>query len=292
MTITKKVRKAVIPAAGFGTRFLPATKAMPKEMLPIVDKPTIQYVVEEAVAAGITDIIIVTGWNKRAVEDHFDYPFELEYRLKEAGKEKELAEVRRIAEMANFTYIRQKGAYGNGTPVRISRDVIGDEPFVVLFGDDFISSDPPRVKQLIDVYEYYGGSVLSCIETDRPEDKKRYGFIAGDRVAPNVIQIDKLVEKPGDKAPSNIAAVSGYLLTPAIFPILENLKPGKSGEVWLTDAILELMKTEAVYGCIIKNGKYYDTGNKLEYIKANIDFALQRDDLREGLKDYLRGLKI
>ena len=292
MSNTKKVRKAVIPAAGFGTRFLPATKAMPKEMLPIVDKPTIQYVVEEAVAAGITDIIIVTGWNKRAVEDHFDYPFELEYRLKEAGKEKELREVRRIAEMANFTYIRQKGAYGNGTPIRISRDVVGDEPFVVLFGDDFISSDPPRVKQLIDVYEYYGGSVLSCIETDNPEDKKRYGFVAGDRVAPNVIQVDKLVEKPGDQAPSNIAAVSGYLLTPAIFPILENLKPGKSGEVWLTDAILELMKTEAVYGCIIKNGKYYDTGNKLEYIKANIDFALRRDDLREGLTDYLKHLKL
>ncbi|MEK7211071.1 MAG: UTP--glucose-1-phosphate uridylyltransferase [Patescibacteria group bacterium] len=290
--MTKKVRKAVIPAAGFGTRFLPATKAMPKEMLPIVDKPIIQYVVEEAVASGIEDIIIVTGWHKRAVEDHFDYPFELEQRLREAGKEKELQEVRRIAEMANFIYIRQKGMYGNGTPVRLAREIIGDEPFVVLFGDDFIYADPPRTKQLIDVYNYYGGSALACIEAPRPEDKDHYGFIGGDTVAPGIIQIDQLVEKPGrDAAPSDIASVSGYLLTPSIFPILENLKPGKSGEIWLTDAINILMKQEAVYGCVIKNGKYYDTGNKLEYIKANIDFALQREDLREGLLEYLREIK-
>lgn len=293
MANIKKVRKAVIPAAGFGTRFLPATKAMPKEMLPIIDKPVIQYVVEEAVASGIEDIIIVTGWHKRAVEDHFDYPFELERRLQEAGKDKELAEVRRIAEMANFIYVRQKGSYGNGTPVKMAREIIGDEPFVVLFGDDFIYSNPPRTKQMIDVYNYYGGSVMSCIETNKPEDKKRYGFVGGDRVAENIIQIDRLVEKPGERdAPSNVAAVSGYLLTPAIFPILENLKPGKSGEIWLTDAISTLMKQEAVYGCVIKDGKYYDTGNKLEYIKANIDFALQRDDLKDGLKKYLRELKI
>jgi UTP--glucose-1-phosphate uridylyltransferase len=292
MANLKKVRKAVIPAAGFGTRFLPATKAMPKEMLPIIDKPVIQYVVEEAVASGIEDIVIVTGWHKRAVEDHFDYPFELERRLEEAGKEKELAEVRRIAEMANFIYIRQKGPYGNGTPVKMAREVIGDEPFVVLFGDDFIHSNPPRTKQMIDVYNYYGGSAMSCIETDKPEDKKRYGFVGGDRVAENIIQIDRLVEKPGEGSPLTYAAVSGYLLTPEIFPILETLKAGKSGEIWLTDAINILMKQEAVYGCLIKNGKYYDTGNKLEYIKANIDFALQRSDLKEGLREYLKSLKI
>ena len=289
----KKIRKAVIPAAGFGTRFLPATKAMPKEMLPIVDKPVIQYVVEEAVASGIEDIIIVTGCHKRAVEDHFDYPFELVERLREAGKTKELEEVERIAGMANFIYIRQKGTYGNGTPIKLAREIIGNEPFIVLFGDDFIYSDPPRAKQLIDTYNYYGGSVLACINAPRPEDKDRYGFIGGDMVAPGVIQVDKLVEKPGrDTAPSNIASVSGYLLTPSIFPILENLRPGKGGEIWLADAINILMKQEAIYGCIIKNGKYYDTGNKLEYIKANLDFALKREDMKDGLKEYLKGLSL
>lgn len=288
-----KVRKAVIPAAGFGTRFLPQTKAMPKEMLPIVDKPIIQYVVEEAVASGIEEIIIVTGWHKRAVEDHFDYPFELEKRLAEWGKEKELAEVRRIASLANFTYIRQKGPYGNATPVICSEKIIGNEPFLVLWGDDFIYAQPPRAKQLIDVYNYYKGSVLSCIRTNKKEDTLRYGFVGGDFVEENVIQVDKLIEKPGpEKAPSNIATVSGYLLTPTIFPILRKLKPGRGGELWLLEAIENLIKVEPVYACIIKNGKYYDTGNKLEYLKTVVEFGLRHKEVGKKFRKYLKSLKI
>lgn len=288
-----RIRKAVIPAAGFGTRFLPQTKAMPKEMLPVVDKPIIQYVVEEAVASGVTDIIIVTGWHKRAIEDHFDYPFELEERLAEWGKEEQLAEVRRIAEMANFIYIRQKGPYGNATPVICARQLIGDEPFLVLWGDDFIYAKPPRAKQMIDTYNYYKGSVLSCIRTDKKEDTLRYAFVGGDKVGDGVLQIDKLIEKPGPKnAPSNLAAVSGYLLTPSIFPILEKLKPGKSGELWLVDAIGELIKKEPVYACEIKNGKYFDTGNKLEYLKTVVEFGLTHPEIKDDLRTYLKSLKL
>lgn len=289
----KKITKAVIPAAGLGTRFLPATKAMPKEMLPIIDKPIIQHVVEDAVAAGIEDIIIVSGWHKKCIEDHFDYPFELEKRLQEAGKDKQLEEVRKIAELANFIYIRQKGPYGNGTPILNARRLIGNEPFVVLWGDDFFEATPPRTKQLIDAYNYYNGSVLSCIETSKEEDTKKYGFVAGDKVADNIIQVDKIVEKPGPgKAPSNYATVSGYLLTPDIFPILASLSPGKDNEIWLMDAISEQMKKQAVYACLIKNAKYYDTGNKIEYLKANIDFALKRDEFKDELIQYLKDKKL
>lgn len=289
----KKVKKAVIPAAGFGTRFLPQTKAMPKEMLPVVDKPIIQYVVEEAVSAGIEDIIIITGWHKRAIEDHFDYPFELEKRLKGWGKEKELAEVRRIAGLANFIYIRQKGPYGNATPVICARKVIGEEPFLVLWGDDFIYAQPPRAKQLIEVYNYYKGSVLSCIRTQKKEDTLRYGFISGDKVEEDVYQIDKIVEKPGpEKAPSDIASVSGYLLTPTIFPILEKLRPGKGGELWLPEAIGNLIKVEPVYARVIKNGRYYDTGNKLEYLKTVVEFGLAHKEVGREFKKYLKSLKI
>jgi UTP--glucose-1-phosphate uridylyltransferase len=291
--MSKKIRKAVIPAAGFGTRFLPQTKAMPKEMLPIVNKPIIQYVVEEAVASGIEDIIIVTSWQKRSIEDHFDYPYELEKRLVEWGKEKELEEVRRIAEMANFIYVRQKGPYGNATPVLSARQAVGSEPFLVLWGDDFIWSEPPRAKQLIDVWRYWGGSVLSCIRTDKKEDTLKYAFVSGDKVEDGIIQVDRLVEKPGpEKTPSNLASVSGYLLTPTIFPILEKLKPGKSGEVWLADGIRELMKHEPVYACEIQNGKYYDTGNKLEYLKTVVEFALKDPDINGEFRDYLKKLKI
>lgn len=288
-----KVKKAVIPAAGFGTRFLPQTKAMPKEMLPVVDKPIIQYVVEEAVEAGIEDIIMITGWHKRAVEDHFDYPFELEVRLEEWGKEKELKEVRRIAGMANFIYVRQKGPYGNATPVMCAEKIIGNEPFLVLWGDEFVQAKPSRVRQLIRVYEYYQGSVMGCIRTSKAEDTYRYGYIDGDQVEKNVYQVDRVIEKPGpEKTPSDLAAVANYLLTPTIFPILKKLKPGKGGELWLPEAIGQLLKVEPVYARVIENGQYYDTGNKLEYLKTVVEFGLKHKETGKEFKKYLKSLKI
>lgn len=291
-TLHQKVRKAVIPAAGFGTRFLPQTKAMPKEMLPIVDKPVIQYVVEELVASGITDIVIVTGWHKRAIEDHFDYPNELIQMLKEQGKHELLDEVKRTAELANFIYIRQKGPYGNGTPVLCARDVIGQEPFVVIWGDEFIYAHPPRTLQCIDVFEKYGDPVISAVRVPK-EDVSRYGIVEATNVEKNIWQIQKLLEKPTrEEAPSNLAAHGCYVLTPDIFPILEKLGPGKSGEVWLTDAIKQLMKSRPVYACEVKDGKYYDTGNKLEYLKTVVEFALQHKDLNGDFREYLKSLKL
>lgn len=293
-TIVMRITKAIIPAAGLGTRFLPATKSMPKEMLPIVDKPIIQYVVEEAVAAGIQDIIIVTGWHKRAVEDYFDYPFELEKRLEETGKKKELEEMRRIAEMANFIYLRQKGPYGNATPVYCARHLLEQgEDFVVMWGDEFIYAKPPRLTQMIKVYEQLGGAVISAVRVDR-KDVGRYGIAEVKKIKDNIFKIKKIIEKPKPaQAPSNLAAHGAYILPGKIFPILQELKPGRGGEMWLPDAIDALIKTGyPVYACEIKNGRYYDTGNKLEYLKANIDFGLRRKDLAPGLKKYLNSLKI
>lgn len=287
-----KITKAVIPAAGMGTRFLPATKAQPKEMLPVVDKPVIQYVVEEAVASGITDIIIITGWHKKSIEDHFDYPFELEKRLEEAGKIEKLEEVRRIAGMANFIYIRQKGPYGNGTPVLNAKEVIGDEPFAVLWGDEFIHADPPRLKQMIDVYDKYEDCVISGVRIPDKQAVAKYGIADYKEIDDGIFEIKQIVEKPDpDKAPSNLAVHGAYIFNPEIFDYLEKLEPGKDNELWLTDAINMLMKDRAVYAAEIKNGKYYDTGNILEYLKANIDFALERPDLKEGLMDYMKSLQ-
>jgi len=288
----KKITKVIIPAAGFGTRFLPATKALPKEMLPIVDKPIIQYVVEEAVASGIKDIIIVTSWQKKALEDHFDRSFELEKQLESAGKAELLKEIKQIAKMANFIYIRQKGPYGNATPILSASQVLNkDEPFAVLWGDEFFYSQPPRLKQLIDVYEKYGHSVISAVRVPK-KDVSRYGIAEIKDIKDNIYEILSLVEKPSpDKAPSNLATHGAYLLTPGIFDSLNKIKPGKDGELWLVDAVLGLMKKEPVYACEIKNSKYYDTGNKLEYLKANIEFALQRKDLKKPLMDYLKTIK-
>lgn len=286
----RKITKAIIPAAGLGTRFLPATKSMPKEMLPIVDKPIIQYVVEEAVESGICDVIVVTGWHKRAIEDYFDYPFELEKRLEEVGKKKELEEVRRIAEMANFIYVRQKGPYGNATPVYCSRHLIDDdEDFVVMWGDEFIYAKPPRLAQMMRVYEEFGGAVISAVRVSK-EDISRYGIAEVSPVKKGVSRIKKIVEKPkSEDAPSDLAAHGAYILPSEIFPILQDLKPGKGGELWLPDAIQKLIESGfPVYACEIKNGRYYDTGNKLEYLKANIDFALQRPDLALGIKKHLK----
>ncbi len=285
----KKIRKVVIPAAGYGTRFLPATKAQPKEMLPIVDKPIIQYVVEDAVAAGIEDVIIVTGWQKRSIEDHFDYPFELEKRLEDSGKEAELEQVRKIAEMANFIYVRQKGPLGNATPVKCARHLLNDEPFLVLWGDDFIDAMPTRATQMVEAYEKYNGTILAAITTDKEADAKRYGFAKGEQVDQGVVKVSELIEKPGiDNRPSNLASVSGYVLTPEIWDILDNLDKGHGGELVLADAINTLCKIgKDVYATEITNGKYYDCGNKLEYIKAVVDFGLKHQDMSKDFRDYL-----
>ncbi len=291
----KKITKVVIPAAGFGTRFLPQTKAMPKEMLPVVDKPVIQYVVEEAVHSGVDNIIIVTGANKRAIEDHFDVPNEdLVKNLMNGNKEHILKKIREISDMANFIYIRQKGPYGNGTPILAAEPVIEDEPFAVLWGDEFIHSKPPRLKQMIDVYEKYGGIVISGVKIEHKEDLRRYGIAELEHVEGNVHKITRIVEKPEpDEAPSNIATHGGYILPPDIFSALKRIKPGKGGEIWLTDAI-NLLKKEGVpvYTVVIENGRYYDTGNKFEYLKTVIEFALQHDETKDEFKKFLRSLDL
>jgi UTP--glucose-1-phosphate uridylyltransferase len=287
----KKIRKAIIPAAGFGTRFLPATKAMPKEMLPIVDKPIIQYVVEEAVASGIEDIVIVTGWHKRSIEDHFDYPFELEKRLIEAGKDEQAEQVRKIAEMANFIYVRQKGPYGNGTPILNARRVIGNEPFAILWGDEFIYSTPPRLKQMMSVWEEYSGPNISAVRV--PENVvNKYGIASVSDVAPGVFKINNIIEKPAiGKAPSNLATHGAYIMPPELFDILAKTKTGKDGELWLVDAINELAKSQDIYAVEIQNGKYYDTGNKLEYLKAVVEFGLRHEELKDDFAEYLKTIK-
>lgn len=291
----KKIRKVVIPAAGFGTRFLPQTKAMPKEMLPIVDKPVIQYVVEEAVDSGVEDIIIVTGAVKRAIEDHFDTPnAELIKNLEAGGKTELLEEVKKISEMANFIYIRQKGPYGNATPVLTAEPAIEDEPFAVLWGDEFIYATPPRLKQMIDVYEKYGGIVISGVRIEKKEDLKRYGIADITPVEGNVYKINKIVEKPEpDRAPSNLATHGGYIFPPEIFEAIRNLKPGKGGEVWLIEAINVLQaKGVPVYTVEIQDSKYYDTGNKLEYMKTVVELGLKHPDINGKFGEFLKNLNL
>ena len=290
-----KITKALIPAAGFGTRFLPQTKAMPKEMLPIVDKPVIQYVVEEVVASGIETVIIVTGANKRAIEDHFDEPNEeLEQMLIEGGKTEALDQIKKISQMADFIYVRQKGPYGNGTPVLSGEPVIENEPFAVVWGDEFILSEPPRLKQMIDVHEKYGGIVISGVRIERKEDLKRYGIAEIEQVEGenNVFKVKKIVEKPEpDEAPSNLATHGAYILPPEIFNALREVQPGKGGEIWLIDAI-NLLQSRGVpvYAVEIKNGKYYDTGNKLEYMKTVVDLALKHPEINGEFEKYLQDL--
>jgi UTP--glucose-1-phosphate uridylyltransferase len=294
----KRVRKAVIPAAGYGTRFLPATKAQPKEMLPLVDKPIIQYVVEDAVSAGIEDIIIVTGWHKRNIEDHFDYPFELEKRLEQSGKTEQLDEIRRIAEMANFYYVRQKGPLGNATPILNAKEIIGNEPFIVLWGDDFIEATPSRCQQLVDAYERLGGSaILGAIKTSKEEDYKRYAFAEGTQVEGG-IKIDQIVEKPGvGRINSDYAIVSGSLYTPDIFPAIEEAArrlelENTPRELVYVDAINILLEQDkACHAIEIKNGRYYDCGNKLEYLKAVVEFGLKHSDLKDEFLDFIKNIK-
>lgn len=284
-----KITKAVIPVAGYGTRFLPATKALPKEMLPIVDKPVVQYIVEEAVASGITDIILVTGASKRAVEDHFDYSYELEDWLKKTGKKEILGETRKIAELANFTYIRQKGPYGNGTPVLNAKPLIGDEPFAVMWGDDLVISKKPRLKQLIEVYEKYTDPVLTACLVDT-EGTKKYGILDAKEIERSVYQVETIVEKPGPKkAPSRLASLGGYILTPDIFEALESISPGKGGELWLVDAIFELSKRRPIYAKRVE-GKYYDVGSKLGWLEANVELGLEHPEVGKEFKKYLKQL--
>jgi len=284
--------------AGLGTRFLPATKAMPKEMLPIVDKPVIQYVVEDAIEAGITDILIVTGWQKRSIEDHFDYSFELETRLEQAGKKKELAEIRRVASLANFHFTRQKGPLGNATPIWNARDFVGDEPFLVLWGDDFFDASPSRSAQLIKAYEKNGGSaILSCIRTKKPEDYKRYGFASGKEKRPGLIEVDQVVEKPGvGGIDSDYAIVSGYLYEPIIFDAIEAAMKEhdeSKGELVYTSALnLLLEQHKKAFGLEIQNGTYRDCGNKLEYMKTAVEFSLRHPDLNSEFKSFLKGLTL
>ncbi len=293
----KKVRKAVIPAAGFGTRFLPATKAMPKEMLPIVDKPIIQYVVEEAIEAGIEQIILVTGWHKRAIEDHFDKHFELEARLEKDGKMELLEEVRRISELANFVYVRQKEALGNGHALLVAKEIVGDEPVVMLWGDDFVSAKPSRTKQMIAAYEKYGTSILSGIRTTDPADTKKYGYVGGRDVGDGVIEVDQFIEKPGpDKAPSNLAVVSGFLFTPDIFEALERAIPDtidQGKELYYVDGVNNMIADgKKVHAMEVKNGKYYDCGSKVGYLKTVVDHGLLHEDVKDEFKEYLKDLDL
>ena len=285
------IKKVVIPAAGWGTRFLPQTKALPKEMLPVLDKPVIQYVVEEAVASGVKDVIVITGWQKRAIEDHFDRSFELEKFLESTGKVKELDQIKKIAQLANFIYIRQKSEYyGNAMPVLMAEPVIQDQHFAVMWGDEFIRSEPPRLAQMIEVYKKYKGAVISAIQIKDKAQLSHYGIAETTPIDKNIFKIKGIVEKPlPDKAPSNLAAHGAYILPREIFGIIRKLKPGRGKEVWLTDAINELIKSGyPVYGCEIKNGEYYDTGNKMEYLKTVVDFALSSPDFSKEFRSYLK----
>lgn len=288
----KKVRKAVIPAAGFGTRFLPATKAMPKEMLPIVDKPIIQNVVEQAVAAGIEEIVIVTGWHKRAIEDHFDKHFELEARLAKDGKTELLDQVKKISDLADFVYVRQKEALGNGHAVLVAKEVIGDEPFLVMWGDEFFKATPEAPVQLVEAYEKYEAPVIAGVRIPKA-DIHKYGIADVTLVEDNVFKINKIVEKPSAKeAPSDLATHGSYLFTPDIFEILETIKPSRGGEIWIADAIDELIKKRDVYTVELKNAKYYDCGNKLSYLKALVDHGLDHEETKDEFREYIKDLSL
>ncbi len=284
-----KVRKAIIPAAGLGTRFLPATKAQPKEMLPIVDKPTIQYIIEEAVDSGIEEILIITGRNKRAIEDHFDRSIELEIALEEKGKDELLSQIKDISNMVNIHYIRQKEPKGLGHAINCAKSFVGDEPFAVLLGDDIVYSEKPCLKQLIDVFDQYKTTILG-VQTVPEEDVNKYGIVEGKYIEDGVYKVKNLVEKPAkEEAPSNIAILGRYIITPEIFDILDNTAPGAGGEIQLTDALKELSRKQAMYAYKFK-GTRYDVGNKLGFLQANLEYALRRDDLKKDFKKYLTEL--
>lgn len=288
--ILSPVKKIIIPAAGLGTRFLPMTKAMPKEMLPVVDKPIIQYVVEQAVASGIEDVIIVTGQNKRAIEDHFDSSSDLVEWLKKTGKESYAAEIQRITSMANFVYVRQKGPYGNGTPVLTASHLVGDQPFAVAFGDELYDCQVPLLQQLIDVFMKYDGPVLTGYQVD-DEGTKKFGIIEGAEIEPGVTKMDSISEKPGPTATqSRLAALGVYILTPDIIEELSAVGPGRGGEIWLVDAIAALGKKRSIYAKKME-GVFHDTGSKLGWLRANIEMGLQHPEFGDPLRSIINQLR-
>lgn len=292
--MAQRVTKAVIAAAGFGTRFLPQTKAMPKEMLPLVDKPIIQYIVEELVEAGIKDIIIVTGYHKRSIEDHFDQmSADLRVNLEQGGKQDLLDATNKISYIANFAYIRQKGPYGSATPIMNAAHLLGDEPFIYTFADDLIPSTPNRFTQMIELYEKYNAPVLPCIRVVDESGYERYGIMDGEQVDATAVKINRIVEKPGkENAPSDLASVGGYLLTPDVFEYIDRalLTLPADKEFYLTTYVLEPMLRDgkSLYACALKNSHYYDTGNKLEYLKTVVDYALKHEDVGAEFKAYLQ----
>ena len=283
----KTVRKAIIPAAGLGTRFLPATKSQPKEMLPIVDKPTLQYIIEEAIESGIEEILIVTGRSKKSIEDHFDRSVELELELEQKGKKEMLKMVQDISNMVNIHYIRQKEPKGLGHAIHCAKSFIGDEPFAVLLGDDIVDAEVPCLKQLINTYDEYKTSVLGVQEVAK-EDTDKYGILDVKHIEDRVYKVKDMVEKPNvEDAPSNIAILGRYIITPEIFNILENQEPGKGGEIQLTDALKTLATREAIYAYNFE-GRRYDVGDKLGFLEATVDFALKRPELRDGFMEFLK----
>ncbi len=287
----KEITKAVFPAAGLGTRFLPATKASPKEMLPLVDKPLIQYVVEEAVSSGIEEIVVVTGRGKRAIEDHFDVAFELEEELKAKGKHKILSEVQRIADLVTFCYIRQKKALGLGHAVLTAKRVVGNEPFAVLLGDDIIDAEVPALRQMVDVFQRYPSTILAIQKVPRSQTHQ-YGIIDGRKIENGVYLVKDLVEKPSpDEAPSNLAIIGRYILAPEIFTALERTKPGKGGEIQLTDGLKLLMAKQPIYAYEFR-GKRHDAGDKLGFLKATVEFGLKNREFGGAFRDYLRKLRL
>ena len=292
----RKVRKAVFPAAGLGTRFLPATKAQPKEMLPLVDKPIIQYAVEEALASGIETIIIVTGRGKSAIEDHFDVSYELEKILEERGRHDLLAIVRQVSDLIHVSYVRQKAALGLGHAILMAREMVGEEPFAVLLGDDIIDSQVPCLRQMLDVYEHAPGSIVAIQEVPR-ELISHYGVISGSPIAYNgrndqLFQVSDLVEKPrAEAAPSNLAIIGRYILEPEIFASLESTKPGAGGEIQLTDGLRALLRQRPVHAWRFE-GKRYDAGDKLGFLTATVEFALKSPDLGEAFRQYLKSLQL
>lgn len=282
-----KIKKAVIPAAGFGTRLLPATKSIPKEMVPIVDRPSIQYVIEEAVDAGIEDILIITNGYKKAIEDHFDNFPELEKLLEKNSKIEDLQELRNITNLANIHYIRQKEAKGLGHAVGCAKTFVGNEPFAVILPDDIIYSPVSCLKQMTDMFDKYQSSIIG-VQTVNENEVNKYGIVSGTKIDEKLYKVEGLIEKPPvGKAPSNIAIVGRYIIMPEIFDILENVKPGALGEIQLTDGLLELIKNQEMYAYIF-DGKRYDTGNKLGYLEAIVDFAIRKEDLGYKFRDYLK----
>jgi UTP--glucose-1-phosphate uridylyltransferase len=289
--VSKPITKAVFPAAGLGTRFLPATKASPKEMMPLVDKPLIQYVVEEAVSSGIEEVVVVTGRGKRAIEDHFDVAFELEEDLKAKGKHKLLSEMQRIANLVTFCYIRQKKALGLGHAVLTAKRIVGDESFAVLLGDDIIDSRVPALRQMMDVYARYPATILAIQKVSKAQTRN-YGIIDAKKIEDGVYLVNDLVEKPSpSEAPSNLAIIGRYILTPEIFSALEQTKPGKGGEIQLTDGLRLLMRKQPIYAYEI-DGVRHDAGDKLGFLKATVEFGLKNGEFGNEFRNYLKKLKL